>query len=217
MPAPKRPATKPAVAKKSPTAKKAPVAKKSLVARKPLAAKQASLAKKPAVMKKVSVLPFMDPLVELFGRAVAAAQERRWREAAVLFRRLLHDTGDDPGLGESARRYLALCEQRLGNGRVSKANESEDDPYLQAVFEKNRGDFAAALALCRRGGRHRRDERMAYLAASILALKGELVEAAELLALAVGQNPKNRVQAFHDSDFAEVLGRAEFAFVLDPS
>ncbi len=38
-----------------------------------------------------------------------------------------------------------------------------------------------------------------------------------LLAIAVDQNPKNRVQAFHDSDFAEVLGRAEFAFVLHPS
>ena len=58
---------------------------------------------------------------------------------------------------------------------------------------------------------------MAYLAASILALEGELPEAAELLAFAVGQNARNRVQAIHDSDFAEVLGRAEFAFVLDPS
>ncbi len=164
--------------------------------------------------KKSPVGPRPDPQLELFGRAVAAAQQKHWREAAGLFRRLLHDTGDDPGLGERARQYLALCEQRLGNG---SSRDSDDDPYLLAVFEKNRGEFATALALCRRGGRHRRDERMAYLAASILALEGEFAEAAELLALAVGQNPKNRVQARHDSDFAEVLGRAEFAFVLNPS
>jgi hypothetical protein len=211
MPAPKRPATKQAVAAKSP------------VARKPL------VAKKETAGRSSPARPFEDPLLELFGRAVAATQERRWRDAAGLFRRLLNDTGDDPGLGGSARQYLALCEQRLGEGRAAKSGkdghagsarrneEPDEDPYLQAVFEKNRGEFATALALCRRGGRHRRDERMAYLAASILALEGELAESAELLALAVDQNPKNRVQAFHDSDFAEVLGKAEFAFVLDPA
>jgi hypothetical protein len=126
----------------------------------------------------------------------------------------LQESDDDPSLAERARQFLALCEQRLSNG---KPTPEDDDPYLQAVVAKNRGDFAAALALCRRGGRHRRDERMAYLAASILALEGQWAESAELLAFAVDQNPRNRVQAVHDSDFAEVLGRAEFAFVLDPA
>ncbi len=161
-----------------------------------------------------SATPRVDPQLEIFGRAVAATQQKHWKQAAGLFRRLLEDTDDDPTLGERARQYLALCEQRLGDGN---GNEGDDDPYLQAVVAKNRGDFAAALALCRRGGRHHRDERMAYLAASILALEGEVAEAAELLARAVAQNARNRVQAFHDSDFADVLGRAEFAFVLDPS
>ena len=44
-----------------------------------------------------------------------------------------------------------------------------------------------------------------------------LLPTPEELARAVEQNARNRVQAFHDSDFAEVLGRAEFAFVHDPS
>jgi tetratricopeptide (TPR) repeat protein len=174
-------------------------------AKKPVAARSAT--RPPSVPKP-------DPQLELFARAVAAAQQKRWKEAASLLRRLLHDADDDPSLAESARQYLSLCEQRLANGNAQNADE---DPYLQAVIAKNRGDFAAALAICRRGGRHRRDERMAYLAASILALEGEVAEAAELLALAVDQNARNRVQAFHDSDFAEVLGRSEFAFVLDPS
>ena len=174
--------------------------------------KPAPAVRRPAT--SAASVPAPDPQLELFGRAIAATQQKRWKEAATLLRRLLHDTDDDPGLAERARQYLSLCEQRLANGNEKHA---DDDPYLQAVIAKNRGDFAAALAICRRGGRHRRDERMAYLAASILALEGEFVEAAELLALAVGQNARNRVQAFHDSDFAEVLGRAEFAFVLDPS
>jgi len=160
--------------------------------------------------------PATDPLLDLFGQAVAAAQRQHFREAAAMFRRLLAESDDEPTLRERSRQYLTLCEQRLANGS-SPAADSDDDPYLQAVVAKNRGDFDEALALCRRGGRHRRDERIAYLAASILALQGELGEAAELLAFAVGQNARNRVQAFHDSDFADVLGRAEFAFVLGPA
>jgi hypothetical protein len=157
--------------------------------------------------------PGVDPQLELFGRAVAATQQKHWKQAAGLFRRLLEDTDDDPTLGERARQYLTLCEQRLGDGH----GHETDDPYLEAVVAKNRGDFAAALALCRRGGRHHRDERMAYLAASILALEGDLTESAQLLALAVEQNARNRVLAYHDSDFAAVRDRAEFAFVLGPS
>jgi hypothetical protein len=187
------------------------------IAHKPAAAKALaakSATSRPGAAKPAVKVPTVDPALDLFGRAITATHQQRWREAATLLRRLLAETDDDPAIAERARQYLALCEQRLSNG---KAPEGEDDPYLQAVVAKNRGDFGEALALCRRGGRHRRDERMAYLAASILALEGEVSEAAELLALAVELNARNRVQAFHDSDFAEVLGRAEFAFVLDPS
>ena len=161
--------------------------------------------------------PAPDPQLDLFGRAVTATQQKRWREAAGLFRLLLAEIDDDPSLGERARQYLSLCEQRLGNGGNGDGAEPDEDPYLQAVVAKNRGDFAAALALCRRGGRHHRDERMAYLAASILALEGAIPESAELLALAGEQDARNRVLAFHDSDFAGVLDRAEFAFVLGTS
>ena len=189
MPAPKRPATKSAASR--------------------AAAKSASPAKRSRPEP-----PGGDPQLELFGRAVAATHQKHWSAAAGLFRRLLERADDDPGVGERARQYLALCEQRLADESPADASV---DLYLQAVVAKNRGDFATALALCRRGGRHRRDERMAYLAASILALAGEFEEAADLLAFAVSQNARNRVQAFHDSDFAEVLGRAEFAFVRGPS
>jgi tetratricopeptide (TPR) repeat protein len=214
----KRTAQKPAAAKSraaKPSATK-PAASKP-AASKPGTAKTAAAkpsAAKPIAAKPAARVPAHDPALELFGRAITATHQQHWREAAALLRRLLAETEDDPALAESARQYLALCEQRLANG---KSAGGEDDPYLQAVVAKNRGDFAEALALCRRGGRHRRDERMAYLAASILALEGEIAEAAELLALAVELNARNRVQAFHDSDFADVLGRAEFAFVLDPS
>ena len=41
-----------------------------------------------------SATPRVDPQLELFGRAVAATQQKHWKQAAGLLRRLLADTDD---------------------------------------------------------------------------------------------------------------------------
>ena len=56
----------------------------------------------------------------------------------------------------------------------------------------------------RQGCRDQKDERFAYLAASIHAAEGRTEEAAQALSRAIDLNPKNRVHAFHDPDFAEL-------------
>src|SRR3990172_1317975 len=112
-----------------------------------------------------------------------------WTKAKRLFERVIAEAADEPELVDRAKLYLEACRQRLAEG----AGEAEgEDPYLEAVVLKNAGHLDEALALCRRGGRHRKDERMAYLAASIHALRGEVAEAADLLGLAIELNPKNR-------------------------
>jgi len=70
------------------------------------------------------------------------------------------------------------------------------------VFEKNRGNYDRALTLAKKGGRSSKDERFAYLEASIHSLEERLDEAAEALQRAIELNGKNRVHAFHDPDFA---------------
>jgi tetratricopeptide (TPR) repeat protein len=125
---------------------------------------------------------------------------RSWSKAAKLLQEVI-DQGDRPELLERARQLLAVCRQRTAEEEPAPEGE---DPYLQAVFEKNRGDLDAALEICRRGGREKKDERFAYLAASIYALEQRTAEAAEALTRAVELNPTNRIHAFHDSDFAEL-------------
>ena len=61
-----------------------------------------------------------------------------------------------------------------------------------------------ALEISRKEGRDQKDERFAYLTASIHAVEERLDEAAQALARAVELNPKNRIHAFHDPDFAEL-------------
>ena len=81
---------------------------------------------------------------------------------------------------------------------------AEAEPFLEAVYEKNRGNLKVALDIAQKDGRDQQDERFAYLVASIHAVENRLDEAVQALAKAVELNPKNRIHAFHDSDFAEL-------------
>ena len=136
-----------------------------------------------------------DPNVQLFERAVQAANHKKWREAAKMFEQVRAET-DLPALAQRARRYLAVCADNAGGG-----GDTASDPYLEAVVLRNQGRFEEALALCTRGGRSGKDDRFAYLAAAIHARQGEYQKAGDLLSKAIEANPRNRVVATHDEDF----------------
>jgi tetratricopeptide (TPR) repeat protein len=140
----------------------------------------------------------IDPALDAFTKALDAFHKKDWAKAAELLESVLAES-DRPDLSARARQYLTSSRQKLDT-----AKEEEGDPFLRAVIEKNRGGAAAALELCRQGGRDQKDERFAYLTASIHAAEGRTEEAAQALSRAIDLNPKNRVHAFHDPDFAEL-------------
>ncbi len=144
-----------------------------------------------------------DPHVQLFERAVKATYRKEWSAAAKALDQVRKET-DLPSLAQSARRYLAVCEENLGS-----KGRSVDDPYLEAVFLHNRGRLDDALELATRGGRAAKDDRFAYLAAAICALQGEHDKAGELLSKAIEANPRNRVVASHDEDFESLRSDPE--------
>ncbi len=152
-----------------------------------------------------------DPALTAYTDALKALHKQDWAKAAKLFGKLAADE-DRPDLAARARQYLAAARQRL-EGEEGKSGP--EDAYLKAVFEKNRGNLPAALEICRRGGRDKKDERFAYLAASIYALDDRGEEAAQALAHAVELNPKNRILAFHDADFAELRKDRDFRHLFD--
>ena len=145
-----------------------------------------------------------DPALDAFTKALDAFHKKDWAKAAELFESVLAES-DTLELSARARQYLAASRQRIDEARPKgKAKQEEGDPFLRAVFEKNRGDSAAALELCRQEGREQKDERFAYLAAAIHASEGRTEEAVQALSRAIELNPKNRVHAFHDPDFADL-------------
>lgn len=145
-----------------------------------------------------------DPAVDALSEGLQALQKKDWSRAAELFESALAQS-DRSDVSARARQFLASARQQLAGepGGTVKVEE-EGDPFLQAVYEKNRGDFAAALEACRKDGREQEDERFAYLAAAVHASEGRIGEAAQALSRAIELNPRNRVHAYHDSDFAEL-------------
>ena len=154
------------------------------------------------VPKKAEVR--IDPAIEVFAAGLEAFHTKKWDKARAAFERVLAES-DQTDLLARARLYRDQTAQRAGAAPVEEA-----DPYLEAVVAKNRGDYATVLEICGRGGRRGKDERFAYLAASALALSGDLDEAVKVLQQAIELNPENRIHAFHDPDFRGLRGHAGF-------
>jgi tetratricopeptide (TPR) repeat protein len=144
-----------------------------------------------------------EPALDAFGEGLQALHQKNWARAAEMFESALEQS-DRSDISARARQFLTTARQHLPAKSAGTAKGEDGDPFLQAVFEKNRGNLAAALDLCRKEGREQKDERFAYLAAAVLAAEGRIEEAVQALSRAIELNPKNRVHAYHDSDFAEI-------------
>lgn len=157
--------------------------------------------KKTAARPAASPAAYDEPALDALTEGLKALQQKNWSRAAELFESALEQS-DRSDISARARQFLATARQHLAEKPAAKSEDG--DPFLRAVFEKNRGDLAAALDLCRKEGREQKDERFAYLAASIHAVEGRIEEAVQALTRAIELNPRNRVHAYHDSDFAEI-------------
>lgn len=145
-----------------------------------------------------------DPNVLQLEKGIKLLHQEKWKEAGKVFKQVAAET-DVESIGEQARRYSAMCAEKLKKGRRKKAT----DPFLEAVYERNRGHLDTALEICARGGRRSKDERFAYLTAAIHAMREEFDEAAKYLELAIELNPGNRVHAHHDADFVALRSHPE--------
>ncbi|HXU46960.1 MAG TPA: hypothetical protein VN783_15635 [Thermoanaerobaculia bacterium] len=153
--------------------------------------------------------PGDDPLAEDLAAGLKLLHKQEWKKAAAAFEKVI--AGDDPALTARARQFLAIAKQRLATAE----DEKPADAFLDAVMLRNRGDSKASLEIARRGARDKKDERFAFLVASIHASEGRLEEAAKALAQAIELNPKNRIHAFHDADFAELRRASEHRHLFE--
>jgi tetratricopeptide (TPR) repeat protein len=152
-----------------------------------------------------------DPVIEAYAEGLSALQQKNWTKAAELLEKVVAES-DRMDLKDRARQLLAATREKIdaqpGKDKGKRGKEAQDaaeaDPFLAAVYEKNRGNHQAALEISRQGGRDQKDERFAYLVAAIHAAENRTDEALRALTKAIELNPKNRIHAYHDPDFAEL-------------
>jgi tetratricopeptide (TPR) repeat protein len=166
--------------------------------------------------------PVVDPVIEMYAQGLAALQQKKYAKAVELLEKVLAES-DRPDLRDRARQLLAASREKAaeegkgegkskGKAKEAAAAPEETDPFLRAVFEKNRGNHEAALEMARQ--HEQKDERFAYLVAAIHAAENRLDDAVKALTRAVELNSKNRIHAFHDPDFAELRKNKEYRHVF---
>ncbi|HMB53005.1 MAG TPA: hypothetical protein VKU40_06805 [Thermoanaerobaculia bacterium] len=147
-----------------------------------------------------------DDVLSAFEKGVEALYKGNWKTAIKQFEAVLEE-GDPPELAARARQHLSVAERRL-------AEDGDDTgPYIQAVYEKNRGDLDAAMKIVKA---QKKDDggRYAYLAASLHALAEDEDQAVAALEKAVEADPKHRVAAYHDPDFTELRENKDHAHLF---
>jgi len=144
--------------------------------------------------------------LDLYERALRALHAGKWSQAADGFEKVVAE-GDQPDLINRARRYLTVATERIEGAHETEA----EDPYLLAIYERNRGEFDAAMSIASAGGRRSRDPRFAYLVASIHVARGEFDEAAEFLGTAIELDPMSRIHACNDAEFVEFRADPQYA------
>lgn len=153
-----------------------------------------------------------DPVVDSFGTGLEHLSHGKWKQAQKEFEKVIAKA-DIPEVVDRARQMLRVCDAFQSEPSGGK----KIDPFVQAVFEKNRGAYGTALEICNQGGRQAKEERFAYLAASVYALSGETDPAKAALLVAVEMNPKNRIYAYHDPDFQSLLESPEVQQLFEAS
>ena len=144
-----------------------------------------------------------DSALESLEAGIALFYEDKIAEAKGRFEDVVASGGESRFVIR-AKDYLAACK------RVETAADGgPDDAFLQAVMARNDGDLERVLELCGGDGRDQ-DDRFVYLAACVHALSGDEDAALDTLAKAVELDTKNRVRAFHDSDFSLLDGDERF-------
>lgn len=148
-----------------------------------------------------------EPEIADYESGLQALANGKLDAAEKAFRKVLEKT-DRPDLAARSRQHLTIVARRRGG------DEGDADDFTRAVYQRNRGDAGAALALAEKNAKKDQDGRFALLAAGLHSSQDREKEAAEALARAVEKDPANRVRAYHDPDLAELRKKKEYAHLF---
>jgi tetratricopeptide (TPR) repeat protein len=136
-----------------------------------------------------------------FDKAVKLFSQQRFEDAAAAFR----ETAKGPAVhvADRARAYLQVCERRTAVTTLEF--RTADDHFNYAVERLNVRDIEKARRhLTEALGMQPDGDHILYALALCCGLAGDGTAAYENLKLAIELEPRNRLHARHDADFADV-------------
>ena len=148
-----------------------------------------------------------------FEAAMKLFHARQLTEARALFQQA--STGAERDVAQRAQVHIAMCDRRLQHTMVSFGTAEECYNYGVALINARnvaeaRTHLEKALAIAP-GSEH-----IHYALALAQALSGDLAAAHENLRRAIELEPRNRLIARQDADFAPLTNQAPFHSLLYP-
>jgi tetratricopeptide (TPR) repeat protein len=149
----------------------------------------------------------------LFEEAIGLFHRQDYGRAKELFEKAA--AGPVREVAHAARVHARMCEQRIN--RSAPALDTADDHYNYAVALINRNELSAAEKHLREGVRLAPNaDHIHYALALARGLRGDMQQARESLKRAIDLDPRNRIHARNDPDFAELARQPAIVSLLFP-
>jgi tetratricopeptide (TPR) repeat protein len=150
-----------------------------------------------------------------FERGVGHLQRRNYTEALERFQAVLEGYPQEKELLDRAQVYMRICKE-MGD-RKAPQPKTTDEVFYFGVIKANDADYDEAVKLFERALQESpKDEKIHYLMASTLALKGDRREALSHLTQAIELNATNRIYARNDPDFEPLRDDETFQDLIHP-
>lgn len=170
-------------------------------------------ARTPAATKNAWMI--QDKALKEYERGMQALQKQNYPEARGHFEAVLEGHAQEKEILDRARIYIRIC-----NGLTEKRDYSPrrpEDYFYMGVMKSNDADYDEAVKWFGKALENTpKDERVHYVMASTLALKGERREALEHLKQAIELNATNRIYARNDPDFEALHEEDDFENLVHP-
>jgi len=151
--------------------------------------------------------------MESFELGMRLFHARQFRQARDAFQSAMR--GPDRSVAHRAGLHARMCESRLTPAGV--VLNTPEDHYNYAVTLINTRNFAEARQHLQAAlDADPTADHVLYALAACQALSGDLQAAYENLKLAIDLQPRNRLAALQDPDFAAVADHPAFARLLHP-